>query len=291
MELLCQQIYFCITVTPEGIYPHADFGNRIIKFLDLVHRRTKPYDDCGHGTHIAGIAAGNGSLSDGYYTGIAPDANIIVVKVLDHTGNGSVNTVMKGIEWVIKNKDTYNIRVLNISVGTVSKEEESEDCQLVKGVNEAWDAGIVVCVAAGNNGPKPYTITTPGISRKVITVGSSDDNEAVEVAGVLMSDYSGRGPNTSCIIKPDIVAPGSNIWSCKALYRYGVRTSKNMYVQKSGTSMATPVVSGAVCLLLSCQPELMNGEVKKKLCETADDLGWESNRQGFGLLNIEQLLQ
>lgn len=279
-----------IAILDTGIYSHGDFGNRIKVFRDFIYQKPGIYDDCGHGTHIAGIAAGDGSLSKEYYRGIAPEASVIALKVLDYGGNGTVSNVMKGLTWIIENKDVYNIRVVNISVGTISKEPADEECILVKAVNQVWDAGLVVCVAAGNNGPEPYSITTPGISRKVITVGSSDDNELVEVAGNMVSDYSGRGPSHSCVIKPDIIAPGSNIWSCRAMGRYGVRGVKNAYVMKSGTSMSTPIVSGAAALLLSAHPGLSNGQVKRYLCESADDLGWESCRQGFGLLNIRNLL-
>ena len=277
-----------IYLTGEGIYPHTDFGKRIICFQDFVYHRHGLYDDCGHGTHIAGIAAGDGSMSQGLYRGIAPGASVIACKVLDYSGNGSVDIVRKGLEWVIRNQERYHIRIVNISVGTVAKGEEDEECELVKAVNHAWDAGLVVCVAAGNNGPDPYTITMPGISRKVITVGSSDNREEVEVAGRIISDYSGRGPSYSCIIKPDLVAPGSNIFSCHARRS---RMGRNAYIKKSGTSMSTPIVSGAAALLLSKEPYLSNGEVKRRLCESAVDLGWESCRQGFGMLDIKALIR
>lgn len=278
-----------IAVLDTGIYPHPDFGNRIIAFEDFIYHKRGVYDDCGHGTHIAGIAAGDGSMSKGYYRGIAPESSIIACKVLDYSGNGSVEHVIRGLDWVVRNKERYNIRIVNISVGTISKEEEDEECELVKAVNSVWDEGLVVCVAAGNNGPDPYSITTPGISRKVITVGSSDSDEAVEVSGRTISDYSGRGPSYSCIIKPDLVAPGSNIYSCQAK-KQGMR-GRSGYVRKSGTSMSTPMVSGAVALLLSKYPHLTNGEVKRRLCESATELGWPSSRQGFGMLNIENLFK
>lgn len=278
-----------IAVMDTGLYPHMDFGNRIVCFQDFVYHRHGLYDDCGHGTHIAGIAAGNGSMSHGQYRGIAPGASVIACKVLDYSGNGAVDTVIRGLEWVVRNQQRYNIRIVNISVGTVANGEEDEECELVMAVNHAWDAGLVVCVAAGNNGPDPYSITMPGISRKVITVGSSDDREAVEVAGRMTSDYSGRGPSYSCIIKPDLVAPGSNIYSCQAR-RQGMRQGRAGYVKKSGTSMSTPMVSGAAALLLSKFPQLSNADVKKWLCESAADLGWDIRRQGFGMLDIEGLL-
>ena len=129
----------------------------------------------GYATHVAGIIAGDGEISKGYYTGVAPKASIIALKVLDHNGNGTVTDVLAGLNWILQNKDKYNIRVVNISVGTVVKSDIDEGSLLVKTVNAVWDAGIVVCVAAGNNGPRPKSITTPGISRKVITVGSSEE--------------------------------------------------------------------------------------------------------------------
>lgn len=113
---------------------------------------------------------------------------------------------------------------------------------LVKGVNAAWDDGLVVVVAAGNHGPAPGTVTTPGISRKVITVGCSDDDREVEVMGSRMVDYSGRGPTNACVCKPDLVAPGCGIISCC--------NEPGRYFIKSGTSMSTPLVSGAIALLL-----------------------------------------
>lgn len=278
-----------IAILDTGIYAHTDFGKRVRCFEDFTQGRLGLYDDCGHGTHIAGIAAGDGAASGGYYKGIAPEAELIVCKVLDYSGNGSVDVVIRGLEWIIKNRKKYHIRVVNISVGAEVKEEDDEMGMLVQAVNAAWDAGLVVCVAAGNNGPEPYTITAPGISRKVITAGSSDDDVKVEVSGKLISDYSGRGPSYSCIIKPDLVAPGSNIHAC-GVKKTGLRGMRDGYVVKSGTSMSTPMVSGAAALLLSVRPELTNTEVKKRLCETASELGWESRRQGFGMLNIKSLL-
>lgn len=169
------------------------------------------------------------------------------------------------------------------------------------------------------------SISTPGISRKVITVGASDDNISIELSGNQMIDYSGRGPTTACIKKPDIVAPGSNIVSCNALKNYnynitnsdknkgnnrGINTNRNvflrnssrmrlnqrgeryniMYTSKSGTSMATPIVTGSIALLLADQAELSNRDVKMKLRESTTDLGFSWNKQGCGLLNVEKLM-
>lgn len=294
-----------VAVVDTGLCLHRDFiegGNRIRGFYDLIHGRTEPYDDNGHGSHVSGIIGGNGVLSNGKYIGMAPKCNLIAIKVLDHKGDGNISDVLAGLQWIINNKDKFNIRVVNISVGTTTKENIDESSLLVKGVNAVWDAGIVVIVAAGNNGPSPMSISTPGISRKVITVGSSDDRIYVELFGSKTMDYSGRGPTAACIKKPDIVAPGSNIVSCSTMknyqrYRYNLINnprSENyslMYTIKSGTSMATPIISGAVALLLSKNPNMTNKEVKLKLRESAVDLGHPWSKQGWGLLNIPKLLE
>ena len=183
--------------------------------------------------------------------------------------------MLKGIDWILKNMKKYNIKITNISVGSNKKDEGENNSKLVEGVNKLWDAGIVVCVAAGNNGPAPQSITTPGTSRKVITVGASDDSGVVEVMGNVTSDYSGRGPTKECICKPDVVAPGSNVWSCRAINKGIFQASKAMYEKKSGTSMSTPIVSGCAALILSANPKLSNNEVKMILINNAEDLGFD----------------
>jgi len=293
-----------VAIVDTGICLHKDFtegGNRVIAFKDFVNGKSEPYDDNGHGTHVAGIIGGNGYSSKGKYMGVAPKCNLIAIKVLDHRGDGNISDVLAGLQWIIDNRKKYNIRVVNVSVGTTAKESLDENSLLVQGVNAVWDSGIVVVVAAGNNGPDPMTISTPGISRKVITVGSSDDNVSVEVFGSKTKNYSGRGPTPHCIKKPDIVAPGSNIISCNinrfiskgrmSSQRYKSETFPMMYTIKSGTSMATPVVSGAIALLLSAYPWLTNREVKLRLRNSAVDLGEKWEKQGWGLLNVRKLLE
>lgn len=282
-----------IAVLDTGICPiHPDFvgrRNRIVAFQDCVNGRTGVYDDNGHGTHVFGIAGADGTASSGFYTGVAPECDIIAVKVLNQRGNGNVEDVIKGLEWVTANKEKYNIRIVNISVGSTSKEPSGEDSELVHAVNEVWDRGIAVVVAAGNGGPNPQTIGSPGVSRKVITVGASDDDIAVDVFGSQTKNYSGRGPTCECIKKPDIVAPGSNIMSCNLIRRMG--KINRPYISKSGTSMATPMVSGAICLLLSQYPQMSNREIKIRLKNSAVDLGESHEKQGWGMLHIERMLE
>lgn len=272
-----------VAILDTGIFPHRDFGDRITAFADFVQKRAMAYDDNGHGTHIAGIIGGNGHASNGCYCGVAPECRIISVKVLDSRGNGYASSVLSGLRWIRNHKEMYGIRIINISVGSYTRKWMGENSALVKGVNAAWDDGLTVVVAAGNNGPGSMTITTPGISRKVITVGCSDDYKAIDVSGSRMVDYSGRGPTGSCVLKPDIVAPGSAVISCS--------NRQGRYQSKSGTSMSTPLVSGALALLLEKYPDMTNRDIKLLLRERAVDMGLPHTQQGWGLLDIERLLR
>lgn len=277
-----------IAVLDTGIFPHIDFTypqNRIFAFRDFVNRQKRPYDDNGHGTHICGICSGNGYYSKRKYAGIAPCSHLIVGKILDREGNGNISSILDAIRWVIDTKDFYNTRILNISVGTESNEDVSEDSILVRGVNEAWDAGLVVVAAAGNNGPAPMSVTAPGISRKIITVGAADDYKHIYIKGKKISNYSGRGPTQECIQKPDVVAPGSNIVSCSNQINKGPG-----YTERSGTSMATPIVTGAIALLLEKYPSMTNKDVKLRLRSSCDDLGLPQSQQGWGMVNLNRLL-
>ncbi|GAA6292097.1 hypothetical protein F220043C3_05310 [Enterocloster asparagiformis] len=289
-EIHCDSVYEMgitgagvgVAVLDTGIYPHEDFGNRVVAFKDYVHHRVGPYDDNGHGTHIAAIIGGSGVSSGGVYRGVAPGCSLIAVKVLDNKGNGFASDVLAGLGWIREHKEEYNIQIVNISVGSLSRRDMTENSVLVRGVDAAWDDGLVVVVAAGNHGPGRMTITTPGISRKVITVGCSDDYKEVDVMGNRMVDYSGRGPTLACVSKPDIVAPGSGIVSCC--------NQPARYMTKSGTSMSTPLVSGAIALLLERYPHMSNKDVKMRLMERAVDMGMPHNQQGWGMLDVERLV-
>ena len=272
-----------VAVLDTGIFPHIDFEDRIAGFYDAVNHRRAPYDDNGHGTHIAAIIGGNGRQSGGKYAGIAPGSHMIAVKVLDSSGNGYASDVLAGLSWIRRQKERLGIRIVNISVGSYAGKYMSEDSALVRGVEAAWDDGLVVVVAAGNHGPGRMTITTPGISRTVITVGCSDDHKEVDVMGSRMVDYSGRGPTLACVCKPDLVAPGSGIISCC--------NEPGKYFSKSGTSMSTTLVSGAIALLLEKYPDMSNKDVKLRIRERALDLGLPHNQQGWGKLDVGRLLE
>lgn len=294
-----------IAVMDTGIAPHPDFTqgqNRLAACYDVLQKKESFYDDSGHGTHVSGILAGNGFCSNGTYTGIAPEAHLIAIKVLDRHGNGSITDTLKGIAWILDHRREYNIRIVNISVGSRRLHDQKENERLIEGVEMLWKSGLIVVAAAGNGGPAPKSIGLPGSSRKIITVGACDDHIPVKLPNGEMVDYSGRGPTEDCIMKPDIAAPGGHIISCAPVpssfrkeniswNRTAVSGWQKYYCEKSGTSMATPMVSGAVALLLSKYPEMTNREVKIRLKNTSTDLGLPRRHQGWGMLNIEKLLR
>lgn len=268
----------CVAILDSGIASHPDFNNRIVEFKDFTDDRKSNYDDEGHGTHVAGIIAGDGSMSRGIMSGIAPETNIVSLKVLDKHGRGKEKNVIDGIWWIIDNGKKYNIKVVNISFGTISN-TGNENSRLIEAVELLWDLGYVIVAAAGNNGPVPSSISTPGDSRKIITVGAENDNIKTMVNGKMTKNYSGRGPTKQCIQKPDIVAPANDIYSCNNTWE------KNYYyISKSGTSMATPIVTGVVCLMLSTH-NYTNVECKRIIKSTAVDLNMDKNRQGWGRIN------
>lgn len=269
-----------IAVLDTGIQPHPDLAAHISAWKDCVNGREHPYDDNGHGTHVAGILAGDGRCMKRMYAGMAPDARLISVKVLNEKGDGRIDQVIHGIRFILEQKERLRIRIVNISIGTLPHPQNKGEQNLLFWVEKLWDAGLVVVAAAGNLGPEEGSITLPGISRKVITVGADAP------AGVRRM-YSGCGPTVECVKKPDVTAPGLGIYSCNYLYP---RRSKMPYIKKSGTSMATPVVSGAAALLLEKYPDMSNTEVKLRVWNGCEDMGLPENQQGHGRIHIQKLL-
>lgn len=281
-----------IAILDTGISPINDFlypRNRIIAFKDFINNKTIPYDDNGHGTHVAGIAGGNGISSNGKYRGIAIDCNLISIKVLNKEGKGNASDVLAGLQWIMDNKEKYNIKIANLSIGT---NNTSSNDPLVKAVEKMWDNGIIVTIAAGNDGPKKYTINSPAISKKVITIGASDDNITANVWGNKLINFSGRGPTLECVIKPDVLAPGVNIISCLSnnISNQSNDVIDNNYFSLSGTSMSTPIVSGAIAMLLEKHNNLKPDDVKLMLKKCCKNLHLPKNQQGWGLIDIYKLL-
>ena len=246
----------CVAVLDTGVYVHQDIDKRVVYFKDFVNGRNEAYDDNGHGTHVCGILGGNGMMSNGLYKGIAPKCNIVVLKILDEFGSGTVRWSIDAINWVLKNREKYNIKVVNMSVGS---SETTVSKSLSSSVAEMWKNGIVVCAAAGNN--NPGGITSPGINPDIITVGSWEENVRFKIRD-----------GGKVYFKPEIFAPGKDIVSCMAesfsfegSHRSKEKVVGDYYVKMSGSSMATPMVSGTAALILQKYPHLTPDEVKEKI--------------------------
>lgn len=291
-----------IAIIDTGIYPHSDLAGRITDFRDYVNERTEPYDDNGHGTHCAGDVAGNGAASNFKYMGPAPEAELVGVKVLDKMGSGSLETVMLGVDWCIQyNERNSNNRIdiISMSLGSTAQNYgmENED-PMVFMVEKAWEAGIVVCVAAGNEGPESNTIASPGISDKVITVGAYDDRSTVDRLDDDVASFSSRGPTIYGVTKPDILAPGVNIISLRSPNSYLDKIQKsarveNDYFSLSGTSMATPICAGIIALMKQYNPAYTPDDIKKKLMFGAKDeqVLRDPNIYGAGNVNGEKSIK
>jgi serine protease AprX len=266
-------------VIDTGIDPnHLDLDEgKVIAFADCVDEtcETKPaFDDHGHGTHVAATIAGDGDArADKLYKGVAPEGALVGVKVLAGNGSGTDAGVIAGVQWAVANKDLYGIKALNLSLGG---DGCSDGTDLVSAaVNEAHDAGLVVAVAAGNEGPGTCTISSPAAAAKAITVGAMRD---LGVNGFNLVYFSSRGPTVDGRTKPDVVAPGFNVTSADAGTASG-------YVGMSGTSMATPFVAGVAALMI--EAGLSPSEVKAKMMQTAVDWGpaGTDNEYGAGRLD------
>jgi serine protease AprX len=198
--------------------------------------------------------------------------------------------MQEALEWVLRVKNRYGIRVLNISVGIGDLKERYKEQMLRKSLELLWDHNILVVCAAGNTGPEDGSISEMASSRKVLTVGCHDGRYCKNDPG-RCETYSGRGRRYDVTRKPDIVAPGTRILSCNAFWQNRNGRIYRPYVAKSGTSMATPIVSGAAALVMEKYPQITNEEFVRLLSLTATDLGEPWNKQGFGMLNVRRLLE
>ncbi len=257
-----------VAVVDTGIdYQHPDFAGRIAAFTSFVGGDGR--DDHGHGTHVAGIIAGSGEASGGKYRGVAPEALLLSAKVLRADGSGMMSDVMAGIEWAVE----QGARVINLSLGSPGPCDGTDALSAM--CDAAVKAGVVVCAAAGNDGPAPMTVGSPGCAREVITVGASDDKDQV-------ASFSSRGPTADGRVKPDILFPGVGIVSCRAGGTSMGNPLDDFYTSASGTSMATPHASGVAALLLEAYPDLTPAQVKARMMGSAMNLKLDPNTQGAG---------
>ncbi len=246
-----------VAVIDTGISNTHPAIKTVIKEQDFTGEGTDDLN--GHGTHVAGIIASN----DATYKGIAYNANLIDVKVLNQYGSGWSSDVIAGVDWAVAN----GADMISMSLGAAITPCDGTD-DLSRAVDNAVSKGVVAVVAAGNSGPGNSTINSPGCSKNSITVGAVNDNDAI-------ASFSSRGPTGDGRVKPDVVAPGVGIMS----------TYKGSFASLSGTSMATPHVSGAAALIMEAEPSLSPDQMKEKLKSTSKNLGLDQNAQGAGRID------
>lgn len=269
-----------ICVIDTGIAPHCDFllcENRIVQFVDFINEKNECYDDNGHGTFVAGVCAGSGVMSGGKFSGIAPKAKIISLKALDKKGEANSEKILDAMQWVFDNRKEISVVCMSFGSDPLGVNDP-----IMLGAEKLWDNGVVVVAAAGNSGPEFQTIKSPGVSRKIITVGGFDDNRMDDEFNpdfFEMAEFSSRGPSYR-YFKPDVIAPAVDIISCG--------NSKD-YVKLSGTSVATPMIAGVCTLIKEKNPNLSPNQVKNYLLSVCKPLFFNRNIEGYGLPNLSKI--
>jgi serine protease AprX len=265
------------------------FGARVKARVDLVDpAHPAAGDPAGHGSHVAGIIAAGRAFPS---PGIAPDASLVSVRVLDENGHGRVSSVVLGLEWVIAHRASMGIRVVVMALGAPAVIGYRDD-PLASAAELAWRSGLVVVTPAGNDGPGVGTVQTPGIDPLVVTVGASDDRGTPSPADDTLPTWSSVGPTPDGLAKPDLLAPGRKIVSVRVPYSTVELQSPSHIegpttIRFSGTSEATGVVGGAAALLLQQRPDLTPDQTKALLTNGAVPIaGVSAAAQGAGLLNV-----
>lgn len=307
-----------IAIIDSGIWDNHSLlkNGLVIKSVDFTGENILNGDPFGHGTHVAGLAAASNSLLSGTFTGIAPNAKLINLRVLNGQGVGTSAALLQALDWALANRTAYNIRVVNISLGAMAVSSYNND-PACRAVRRLADAGVVVVAAAGNNGKdangnKVYGhIHSPAIEPSAITVGASNSMGSDVRSDDIMTSYSSRGPTRGYwtdasgvrhydnLVKPDLVAPGNKLFSAKSqsnllsgldplLDLSSITNVADDEMALSGTSMASPIVAGAAALMLQVNPKLTPNMVKALLMYTAQPLR-DANQfdQGAGQLNID----
>jgi serine protease AprX len=282
-----------VAVLDTGVSDVGDLAGRVMHGPDFSGENDNAVDSFGHGTVMAGIVAGSGVANGAQpRTGIAPAANIIAVKAAGRNGATDVSTVLTALTWIGSFKDTYNIRVLNLSWGVPSTQDPVID-PINYAVERLWGMGVTVIAAAGNSGPNVGTILKPGDDPLVVTVGAYDDHGNSTLSDDSVPAWSSQGPTAQGRMKPDLVAPGRTLVTTRAPGSAIEQANPqaligSAYIKGSGTSEATALTSGAAALILAAHPSWTPDQVKYALTSTANRItGVATTLQGYGRLQIK----
>ena len=262
-----------VAVVDTGVDNSPDLAHRVVHVDVTGTAHNSNADDYGHGTFVAGLIAGDGKGSDGAYQGAAPDAKLLDVRVAKDDGSTSLISVLQGLQVVADAQKSLNIRVLNLSLSSGSPIPYQLD-PLSQALESLWSHGIVVVVPAGNDGPTPGSISSPGSDPVLLTAGALDESATANRSDDVVADYSARGPAPQGIAKPDLVAPGNHLISLRAPGSVVDEANPDSrigtsYFRGSGTSMSTAITSGVVADLLDLRPKLNPDQVKAILTDSA----------------------
>ena len=290
-----------VAVVDTGVSQHNDLTSRLVTVHNDLTGADTPCmnlsgesdcnDNYGHGTFVAGVVAGDGATGgSSEYSGVAPKAKVLAVKVAGRSGATDVSNVLAAIQWVVSFKSTYDIRVLNLSMSTDSVQSYRTD-PFNYAVERAWDAGIVVVVSASNRGPAATTVSKPGDDPLVVTVGATDDRGTYGIGNDEIPDFTSRGPTPADgLAKPDVVAPGAHI---RSLQSPGSKIPADAdlpsgpYMRGSGTSFSAAAVSGVAALMLGRNPAMTPNQVKYALLQTARHLPASSDPMTVGAGEVD----
>jgi serine protease AprX len=266
-----------VALIDSGIGQNPDLSaGKVVTRVNFVSDNATSLDPAGHGTHLAGIIAANGQT----FRGVAPDARLVDLRVLDKNGNGRLRDVVAAFDWLLKHRKAFGIGVLNLSIGT--KQTSSYHADLLAALAEAaWFSGVAVVAAAGNDGPVDGRVATPGADPFVITAGSFDDQGTVAGGDDRESLFSSRGPTVDGFAKPDVLAPGRRVMSLRPIdgtprtatvqakddvsgrpVTSSVSFDPTYYVRMTGTSVSSAMVAGVAALVLSHHPDYSPTKIK-----------------------------
>ena len=304
-----------VAVLDSGLWEHPALANdtrgkpRIAARFDAIAGEivAEAFDESGHGTHMTSVLAHSGATRyagspTGSFKGVAPDTTLVAVKAFDVEGQGDFLDIVRGVQWVVDNREAYNIRVLNLSFAARPRWPYWLD-PINQAIMKAWAAGITVVAAAGNEGPDPMTIGSPGNLPYIITVGAVTDSwTADNPDDDYIPAFSSQGPTPSAHLQPDLVAPGGHIPGITRPGSTLATTFPEYYLATgefvmTGTSQAAALVSGLVALLLQLEPDLTPDEVKCKLTSSADlainrdgRLAYSPFQQGHGYVSLSRAI-
>lgn len=277
-----------VALLDTGVAEHPDLAGRVAASVDLTNENNYT-DTYGHGTFMAGVIAGTGASSGGAYTGMAPGAHLMSVKVSGADGTMTLGQVLYGLQLIDASKEQYGIRVVALALSSPPLDGPDP---LVLAVERLWSDGLFVVTAAGNTGSGAGTITSPGVDPYVMTVGGTDEAATSDVGDDTVAPWSARGPSVYGMNKPDMVAPGTSLVSLRAAGStidgsYPSARVGDAYFKGSGTSMSTAVTAGAAALLLDADPSLTPDMLKGRLMAGAAAVnGAEATAAGAGTLDV-----